>query len=898
MNTSWHSTSSAEILSKLETSEQGLLTDVANERLDTYGRNKLETSKRIRVWNLLLKQFQNFIIYILLFAVVISAVLGETVEVIAISAILVLNAAIGFIQEWQAERRIKALSEMVPQSVQVYRDSELVNRPVEELVPGDVMVLEAGTVVPADGRILSSSHARVVESSLTGESEPEHKQEDTGLPEETALSDRTNMVYASTLVSAGRLTAVVVDTGMQTEIGNIATLLNDTKQAETPLQRQLDTLGKKIGKYVLILCFLIFVYGVYQENALQILMQDGLMAFFDATNLWIAISLSLAVAAVPEGLPTVVTIALSLGVKRMAKKQALVRRLSSVESLGETTVICTDKTGTLTQNIMTVQHLATIDTVHAMADGLVEDSKVDDRLLLLLRAGALCNNAAIPEKADEPAVGDPTEVALVQSMIDYTGNRALLSGWRRIDELQFDSDRKSMSTIDAHSEYGTWVHTKGAIERIVDISTHIMTVGGKKKLTATHKKKLLAEAESFAADGMRVLACAMREWTAEGTVDVEMVEQEMVIVGMQAMIDPPHEVVPEAIATCKRAGIRVIMITGDNPVTASAIAAEVGIDGDTMRGDEFMALDDAAQREAIKRVGVFSRVAPAHKYHIVSLLQQQGEIVAMTGDGVNDAPAIKKADFGIAMGINGTDISKQSSDMILLDDNFATIVSAIEEGRNIYQNIRKVINFLLSSNSAEILIIVLALLFGLPLPLAAIMILWINLVTDGLPALALSVDPTDPHLMDKPPKDPREQFITRPMLTTMGIAVILITAIVLCIFFWAINQYAYLGESAALMRAQTIAFTTLITLEIVRISIIRREYDLSFFSNWWLLVTCMFTFCLHIMILYTPLQAFLKVAPLSFIDWLYIALVMCAMIILSYIPQKLSALIHHPSQHT
>lgn len=853
------------IYTELQTSDRGLTTDEAHRRQQTYGNNRLDTEKRTSIFSIFFKQFHNFIIYILLFAVAISFILGEMIDVIAVSTILVLNAVIGFVQEWQAERRIQALSNMVPQFVQVYRDGSLVQRSVVDLVPGDVIALEAGSIIPADARIIESSHARVDESSLTGESEPEDKYPADTLESDTALSERINMVYASTLVTAGRITAMVTAIGMQTEIGQIATLLHDTEHTETPLQKQLDLLGKKIGKLVIGLCIGIVVYGVYREGAIAVFQEYGWVAFFDAIHIWITIALSLAVAAVPEGLPAVVTIALSLGVKRMAAKHALVRQLSSVESLGETTVICTDKTGTITQNNMTVQYLATGDDSYPVESNiLIPEQTV---LPMLLRTGALCTNAHIGIAGEAP-VGDPTEVALLAACFSYTDGAELVAGWKRIDELSFDSERKSMSTIDAHSTHGTVVHTKGAIERILDISTHIATSNGRKKLTKKQKKDILAESENFAKDGMRVLACAIKDWKPDHEVSIEEVESGMTYVGMQAMIDPPHDVVEDAIATCHTAGIRVIMITGDNPVTAAAIAQSVGITGDTMLGDEFMQLTDKEQQEAVTRVGVFSRVAPAHKFHIVSVLQDIGEIVAMTGDGVNDAPAIKKADFGIAMGINGTDISKQASDMILLDDNFATIVAAIEEGRNIYQNIRKVINFLLSSNIAEVLIIVLAIVLQWPLPLTAIMILWINLVTDGLPALTLSVDPIDPDSMKKPPKQKEEHFITRHMMMTMGITIVLITMFVLGVFAWARQYYAYLGDAEALVYAQTMAFSTLIFLEIVRITIIRSEQKLTFFSNKWLVAAIIFTFFLHLVVLYTPMSHILEVVPLSIFDWI------------------------------
>jgi Ca2+-transporting ATPase len=886
----WHSSSVADVLDALQTSTKGLRTDIVEKRQVQYGLNSLDTHRGLSAFSLLLKQFKNFIIYILLFAAGISFILGEMIEVVAITIILILNATIGFLQEWQAERRIKALSEMVPQTVHVYRDGTLVNRSVTELVPGDIFVLETGNIVPADARVIEAHHARVVESSLTGESEPQSKRADILEKEDIALSERENMVYASTILSTGRIVAVVVSTGMHTEIGRIADLLQEATQTSTPLQKQLDVLGKTIGKYVLLLCFLLFLYGAIRDQAFTVLMEEGILAFFIETRIWIAIALSLAVSAVPEGLPTVVTISLSMGVKRMAKRQALIRRLSSVESLGQTTVICTDKTGTLTQNKMIVQTVATVDALYQVG----ERYNPSKELHVVLRTGALCNDAHIPTQGREFAVGDPTEIALIQSVIDIVGSQKMLIGWSRIDELQFDSDRKCMSTIDAHSTEGTWVHTKGAIERILDISTHMYTVHGIKKMTKKQKEQFLVQAEQFASDGMRVLGCAIRSW-GTGEVTIDTVEQKMIFVGMQAMIDPPHAVVPDAIATCARAGIRVIMITGDNPVTAAAIAAQVGIVGDTMTGDEFMALSQESQCEALSRVGVFSRVAPAHKFHIVSLLQEQGEIVAMTGDGVNDAPAIKKADFGIAMGINGTDISKQSSDMILLDDNFATIVAAVEEGRNIYENIRKVVNYLLSSNTAEICIILGSLLLGLPLPLVAIMILWINLVTDGLPALSLSMDPGNAQIMERPPKTSTEGFITKNMLMTMGIAVLLITGMVIAVYAGALSHYAYLGD-AALARAQTIAFTTLIALEIVRISIIRYEYGLSMFSNRWLNAAVTTTILLHIIILYTPAQKFLHVVPIGYMDWLFVIGVLCSMLAISRIIPHITQMFHATHQ--
>ncbi len=883
-----------EVLKTLAVSAtHGLSAAAVRERMEKYGPNRLEEKKKINPLKIFIRQFKSFIIYILVFALLLSALAREYVDASVIASILVLNAVLGFIQEYKAERAIAALKRLASQTATVIREGKQHVIPAADLVPGDIILLDEGSRIPADARILQSFGLHVSEASLTGESLPVSKHSAV-LPKEVPLADQKNMVFSSTAVTSGRAMAVVVRTGMHTEIGKIARMISEVVEESTPLQKNLESFGKRIGLATLAVCFLIFLIGVTEEGLWPHLFSGDFSGFLYGVKSWLLVAISLAVAAVPEGLPAVVTIALAIGVVKMVKRNALIRKLPSVETLGSTTVICTDKTGTLTKNEMTVTCAWTIDHALALAGAgynpLGEVKTSDRRSLsptdeMLFTTGALCNNATLHKQAEHSTItGDPTEAALLVSAVkagfDDEKLRAL---WSRINEVPFDSDRKMMSAVCTNQKTGkTLVFTKGAPERVLNVCNRIMLSGRVRPLNSNDRKKILAQNELYAKKALRVLGFAFKPY--EGHANVE---NKLIFVGLQGMIDPPHDEVKDALARCTQAGIRVIMLTGDQEHTAVAVARQIGLKGAAMDGSAFAAITEAQQLATLKTTNIFTRVEPRHKMIMVQLLQKQGEIVAMTGDGVNDAPAIKQANLGIAMGIAGTDVTKESSAMVLLDDNFTTIVSAVEEGRGIYENIRKFTNYLLSCNFAEILIILAALLLQWPLPLTAVMLLWLNLVTDGLPALALSVDPNPKNLMQHPPRKASENLLNKEMITSIAIVSGIITLGVLTLFWWGMRTYAALPEAAFLMKIQTLAFTGLITMELARLQSIRAEYQLSLFSNLWLVAAVIASFALQLLVIYTPLARFFETSPLVPKDWLAILIATAGVFILTITQQKL-----------
>ncbi|MFH1590610.1 MAG: HAD-IC family P-type ATPase [archaeon] len=852
--------------------DKGLSTHDVQGRQKRFGRNQLKAKRGRGPLLIFLNQFHSIIIYILFFALAISLLQGEVVDTIVILFVLVVNAVVGFIQEYRAERAIDALRRLSGIKAKVRRNGELILIDSKELVPGDLILLEEGDKVPADARIIESLRLHAMEASLTGESVPVAKHA-RALTKHPGLAERKNMAFSGTSIVSGKATAVVTNIGMHTEIGRIAGMISESKPEQTPLQKKLNRLSMRIGIVTIIVCVIVFLSGVAKEGLLPILFSGDLIGFVFAAKSWFLTAVALAVAAVPSGMPAVITIALAFGVRRMVLRNALVRRLPSVETLGEATVICTDKTGTLTKNQMTVR-AAYIDGRHLDISGEgysprghITGSKgtrwEDD--LLLFRIGSLCNNASIRNPGQEAEViGDPTEAALLISANKAGLNpEQLQREWTRLSEEPFDSTRKLMSTVNHDPTTDKRVvHVKGAPESVLARCTHIYSRGKAVKLTDKNRAALLSKNEEYAKGALRVLAFAYKEH-----MEHESDEKNLVFVGFQGMIDPPHAEVKEAINRCKEAGIRVIMITGDNGITAQAIADEVGIDGKSMDGASFGGLSAEAQSIAIDEVGIFSRVEPRHKMRIVELLRSAGHVVAMTGDGVNDSPALKAADLGVAMGINGTDVAKEASEMVLLDDNFASIVNAVEEGRGIYANIRKFVNYLLSGNLAEVFVIFFSILFQLPLPMTAVMLLWLNLVTDGLPALALSVDPNPADLMTQPPMKADESIINRPLVYTLGYISVLITLAVLGIYVWAMHHYQGLEGAAFLSRIRTIAFTTIIILEIVRLQSIRWQYRLSFFSNKWLVLAVFSSLLLQLLVIYSPLQKFFGTSALSAIDW-------------------------------
>ncbi|MBI2655433.1 cation-translocating P-type ATPase [Candidatus Woesearchaeota archaeon] len=781
-----HNKSIEQVLKELNVSDRGLAQKEAEERLKQYGPNEIKEGKKISPWQIFLNQFKSIVIWILVAAIIISAFLKEYIDAIVVLVIIILIAVLGFVQEYRAERAIEALKKLASLKATVLRDGQKKDIDSKELVPGDIIILETGDKVPADARMIEVFNLQTQEAALTGESQPVKKHASI-LAEKIPIADMKNMVFSGTIVVSGRAKAVITAAGMQTEIGKIATMIQEVKPEPTPLQKKMDNLGKWLGKIVIAVTIIIFAVGLlfHEKPPLE------MMKF----------SAAVAVAAIPEALAGIVTIALSIGTKRMLKRNALVRNLPSVETLGSTTVICTDKTGTLTANEMTVRKIFANGKIISVT-GVGYETKgqflyknkpagIDD-LELLLRIGALNNNA---ELKGGNLIGDPTEGALIMSAAKAGLIKEDLEiEFSRTDEIEFTSERKMMTTI--HKHHGENLsYVKGAPEVILKSCSYIHINGKAKKLTEDMKKEILEVNKEFADEALRVLGFAYKSIVTDKNP-----EKGLIFAGLQAMIDPPRDEIKIAIEKCKKAGIKVIMITGDHENTAKAVAKEIGLTGKAVTGQQ---LDEIKNLEEwVEDISVFARVNPEHKIKIVDALKKKGHVVAMTGDGVNDAPALKRADIGIAMGITGTDVSKEASSMILLDDNFASIVNAVEEGRGVYDNIRKYIGFLLSGNIGEVLIVFLGIIFGLPLTLTATQILLINLVTDGLPALALSADPFEPNAMSRKPRRQNEPIFKglNPFLIYYPIAQVTVSLSMFIYIFFTEGNVA---------KAQTAAFVTI-----------------------------------------------------------------------------------------
>lgn len=834
---------------KLNTNlKTGLDSKDAARRLSQYGPNKIKQAGGKSALLILLSQFSNLLVLLLIGASATSYLLGEKIDAFMILIIVVFNAVIGFIQEYRVEKAIEDLKKMVTSFQIVYRDGQLTQIPSSELVPGDLVVLEEGQKITADIRLTDCINLRTVEASLTGESTPVSKIS-TILSENLVIADQKNIAFSGTTVSSGKATGVVISTGMNTEIGKIAHLVSSQKDTQTPMQLKLNKLGGLIGRIVLVIAVFIAIEEIFLGQGSLI---DGLIA-----------SIALAVAAIPEGLPAVVTIALALGTKRLLKKKALIRNLPAAETLGSTEIICTDKTGTLTEGIMNVRRIY----LNQISFDLTNKSKPAEQLNKLLELGILSSNAR--QSADK-FVGDPTEVALIKAAVDNgLDQNLLLSKYKRVGELPFSSDRKMMSTIsevDGHQ----FIASKGSVEAILSTCNRIEINGKLETLTETHRKAILDQNNTLANEALRVLAFAYKPVTSpfskkEGQGEGQ-IEKDLIFLGLQGMMDPPKAGVKQAIQVCqKEAGIRVIMITGDHLITAQAIAREVGIYGEAVSGDELDKISDKQFIERVEKINIYARVNPEHKLRIVNALKTKGYQVAMTGDGVNDAPALKAADIGIGMGVTGTDVAKDSSDMILIDDNFQTIVNAVREGRGIYENIRKFVAYLLSANAMEVMIIFFAVLLGWPLPLIPIHLLWINLVTDGLPAVALGVDPGRDNIMTSHPREFKQQIVNWPFFKFLAAISVMATLAILLIIG---------NMNSSPLHEQTIAFTSVVIFEIVILWTIRSQYKLSFFSNKFLVSAVIGSILLHLTVLYLPLsfagitlQELFKVSFLSFTDW-------------------------------
>ncbi len=835
-----------DIYKELSTSEKGLSSSEAQERLKRFGLNELKETKKISALKIFLRQFASPVVWILITALLISIFVGQDVDAIIIGAILVINAILGFFQEFRAEKAIEALKKVITQKAIVIRDGVEQTIAAKELVPGDIIILKEGDKIPADARLLEAYELRTNEASLTGESVPAKKK--TGICMETIIGNMFNMVFFGTNIVAGDGKAVVIGTGMTTEIGKIAYLIQETETPPTPLQKHLKKLGASVGILVIITAAVIYALGVSRGGGkLEILLS----------------SLALAVAAVPEGLPAVITISLALGIQRMLKRNALVRKLPSAETLGSCTVICSDKTGTLTKGEMTVKKIFVDNKILLVSGTGYEPVGAFDKktagLQKILECGVLCNNARLQKNEIWQILGDPTEGSLIVSGMKYGINKEEIEkDYKRVKENPFRSERKMMSIVCEKSKQ-KFVFAKGAPEKILEISSYILVNGKKRKITENDKKEIMKAYSSFGTSALRVLGFAYKELPSK-----EEEEKNLVFLGLQGMIDPPREEVKVAIERCKTAGIRTIMITGDYELTAKAIAAELGIMGTVVTGAEIDTID---LDNEIEKIGIFARVDPKHKLNIVAALQKKGHIVAMTGDGVNDAPALKKADIGIAMGITGTDVTKESSQIVLLDDNFATIVNAIEEGRNIFANIRKFVEYLFSSNIGEVLVIFMALLLNFPLPLLAIHILWINLLTDGFPALALGVDVPEKDIMLKKPRREKTVISGKRWIYIFLIGIIMMLGTLSLYNTYSEISYAY---------AQTVAFTTLVMFQLFNVFNIRSLTTSVFrqnpFENKLLVLAVLFSLLLQLTVLYTPLGNYFKVIPLTAIDWIYIVL--------------------------
>ena len=873
VNKSWHTVSAENIYSELNASKEGITSENAKQRLKTYGLNKLVKKKDYTILKILIGQFKSFLVGLLIVAMFVSYFIGEHIDAYVIGVIVILNALLGFIQEYRADKAVESLKKLSAPKANVMRDGRVQEIDAEQLVPGDILVIAEGDRIPADSRLIEALNLEIDESALTGESNPVVKQSEILTDATLTVADKKNMVFMNTVITRGRGTAIVVETGMLTEIGLIAKSISEQKAPDTPLQKKLGVVAKNLGVGALVVSGAVFGLGILRG--------EEIVKMFTA-------AVSLAVAAVPEGLPAVVTITLALGLRRMAKSKALIRKLPVVETLGSATVICADKTGTLTKNEMTVEQIYTSgNLIKISGQGYtpegdfslngkkinVSDSK---SLTLALRSGTLCTTANLYNDDSKRWYinGDPTEGALVVVARKAGLTKVLLKNEHKfISELPFDSTRKMMSVI-YELQNKRIAYIKGAPEIFLEKASHIYTERGLKRLTKTEKEKIHKVLESMSNDALRVLATGYKYLPIKDKYNIDEVETQIVFVGLQAMIDPARPEAKLAIAKCTTAGIQTIMITGDHASTASAIARELGIlenEGKVIVGKELENMSDEELEKIVDTVRVFARVSPQHKLRIVYALKKKGHVVAMTGDGVNDAPALKAADIGVAMGINGTDVAKDSADMVLADDNFASIVSAVEEGRGIFDNIKHFIRYLLSSNVGEVMAIFVAMLIGLPLPLIAVQILLMNLLTDGLPALALGVDPPAPGIMNRPPRDPKEGAITRS--TWMFSILVGLTMMIGTVgVFWA-----NLGGS--LEHARTLAFTTLVMFQMFNIFNSRAERSIlkdthAIFNNKVLLFAILGSISLQALIVHWPvLQIYFETVGLSAMDWITAILV-------------------------
>ena len=854
----WHTRPLEKIYDELDTSPDGLDESIATARREEVGPNELTGEQGRGAVRIFVGQFSSALIWVLLVAAALSFAIGHVADAVLIVTILLVNGVFGFVQEYRAEQSLESLREMATPAVTIRRDGTEQEVDSAAVVPGDVICVQQGDVVPADGRLVEADTLEVDEASLTGESVPVEKT--TGVVEaDTPLAERENMLYKGTNVTRGRAVAVVTETGMETEVGEIATELIDAVDPRTPLQRDLDQLGRRLGVAVVGLSAVVVALLILGGRGV---VQAGLTA------------VSLAVAAVPEGLPAVVTLTLALGVRRMAGENALVRTLPAVEALGAVDVVCTDKTGTLTEGQMRVQAVWLYDEVFG-----TDANGDDERLDRLFEIGAVCNDATIED-------GDPTERALVAAADDHGLDYERCRENRpRRDVVPFSAERRRMATI--HDDV---VFVKGAPSAVLDRSTRVLGPEGPIELDGDMRSAIQARVDEFADDALRVLGFAYKNSDAENGP-----EETLVFVGVQGVVDPPREEVRGAIADTRRAGVDVKMITGDNALTARAIAESVGIESAVLTGQDIAEMSDETLRERVEPIDVFARTEPTHKVRILNALQANGYAVAMTGDGVNDAPALKNADVGIAMGIRGTDVAKQASDIVLLDDNYTSIRTAIERGRAIFDNIWKFVAYLLSANVAEVAIVFIASLFGY-LILPAVQLLWINLLTDGLPALALGTDPSG-DVMERTPRKQEGGIIDTEMIGFIAGAGGIATALLLGLMFYVLD-----GAPAVTPYAMTMVFTGLVVIEFVKLYVVRWTKGTPAVTNPWLAVAVAVSLLLQLAVLYTPLNEPFGTVPLGGADWLVLGLVLLlgtpALVVVGWVVRRYAASEHRPARRS
>lgn len=872
----WFSKSGEDVANFFETDMiKGLSSEQVEEKRSVYGTNEIVSKNKKSIAKMILEQFQDFMIIILIIAAVISGVVGQSngegfTDSIIILVIVILNAVIGVIQELKAQKSLESLKNLSAPHSKVIRDGKLQDLESKYLVPGDIVVLETGDYVPADLRLIEAVNLKTQEAALTGESLPVEKTTEKIDKEDIGIGDRLNQAFSSSLVTYGRGKGIVVSIGMQTEVGKIATMLDSVDDSETPLSRRLEALGKTLGIAALVICLVIFAVGSFVHG------REIFEMFMTAV--------SLAVAAIPEGLPAISTIVLSIGVQRMVKRNAIIRTLPSVETLGSATVICSDKTGTLTQNKMTVEKIFYNNEIFG-----VEEKKynVDDHLRLLMNSMILCNDTKVTKDGEEfKLAGDPTETALVDLGIKLNMLKTTMDDENpRVEEIPFDSERKLMSTVN-NTNQGLFVYTKGGVDEILSKCSKIYLDNQEMALSAENINYIKQVNEEMAKGALRVLAMAYKRVDKVPTRnEMNNLESELVYIGMVGMIDPARPEAKEAVEKCKTAGIKPVMITGDHKVTAMAIAKDIGIlenESEAITGSELEKMPQEELEKNVKNYSVYARVSPEHKVRIVKAWQSQGEVVAMTGDGVNDAPALKTADIGAAMGIVGTDVAKEAADVVLTDDNFATIVSAVEEGRRIYDNILKAVQYLLSSNIGEIIVLFVATMFGwLAEPLLPIHILWINLVTDSLPALALSVDPAEKDIMKRKARKDKNIFSKGMTFRVIyqGIMVGVLTLLAFCI--GCRFDFASLANPEVAMTAQTMAFAVLAMSELVHAYNVRSNkesiFKLKLKTNMVLVLATLVSLLLMVVVLGVPvLQGMFEVTELSITNWVWVILLSLA----------------------